>query len=112
MCIYYQWIVLVVLSCSYKKAQNFSFVLGPKILRIGPGPPTLDRFIRDGELYKIVANYLRFDLNLVEGLAIVDTNNASNHLRDNDHVAEMGLHWLWLLTRRSILFLFTAVRDN
>jgi hypothetical protein len=24
----------------------------------------------------------------------------------------MGLHWLWLLTSRSILFLFTAVRDN
>jgi len=72
----------------------------------------LDRFIRYGELYKIVVNDLRIDLNLVEGLAIADTNNASNHLRDNDHVAEMGLHWLWLLTRRSILFLFTAVRDN
>ena len=75
-------------------------------------PRVLGRLVRDGELCKTVVNHLRIDLNLVEGLAIADTNNASNHLRDNDHVAEMGLHWLWLLTRRSILFLFTAVRDN
>ena len=75
-------------------------------------PTVLDRLVGDGELCEIVANHLRLDLNLVKGLAIVDTNNASNHLRDNDHVAEMGLHWLWLLTSRSIPFLLTAVRDN
>jgi hypothetical protein len=38
------------------------------------------------------------DLNLVEGLAIVHTNHASNHLRDNDHVAKMCPYRLWLLT--------------
>jgi hypothetical protein len=32
------------------------------------------------------------DLNLVEGLSVVDTNNASDHLRDDDHVTEVGLH--------------------
>jgi hypothetical protein len=74
------------------------------------GPTVLDRLVGNGELCKIVANHLRLDLNLVEGLAIVDTNNAPNHLGDNDHVAEMGLHWLWLLADRSILFLFTAGR--
>jgi hypothetical protein len=37
MCIYYEWVVLVVLSCSYKKVQNFiSFVLDPKLLRTSP----------------------------------------------------------------------------
>ena len=70
----------------------------------------LDRLVRDGELCEVVANHLRLDLNLVECLAVVDTNDASNHLRDNDHVAEMGPHWLRLLTGRSILFLFKGSR--
>jgi hypothetical protein len=69
-------------------------------------PTVLDRLVRDGELCEVVANHLRFDLNLVEGLAIVDTDDATNHLRHNDHVAEVGPHGLWLLTGRSILFLF------
>jgi len=76
------------------------------------GPTVLDWLVGDGELCKIVANHLRLDLNLVEGLAIVDTNNASNHLRDNDHVAEMGLHWLWLLTSWSILFRLAQLLDE
>jgi hypothetical protein len=71
---------------------------------IDTGPRVLGRLVRDGELCKIVVNHIRIDLNLVEGLAIADTNNASNHLRDNDHVAEMGLHGLWLLTYRNFLY--------
>ena len=74
------------------------------------GPSVLDGLVADGKLSKVVPNHLRLDLNLVECLAIVDTNDASNHLRDNDHVAEMGPHWLWLLTGRSILFLFKGSR--
>jgi len=74
------------------------------------GPTVLDRLVGDGELSEVVANHLRLDLNLVECLAIVDTDDASNHLRDNDHVAEMGPHWLRLLTGRSILFLFKGSR--
>jgi hypothetical protein len=35
--IYCQWVLLVVLSCSYKEAQNFRFVLGQRKLRTGPG---------------------------------------------------------------------------
>lgn len=37
--------------------------------------------------------------NLVESLAIVNTNNGANHLWDNDHVTQMGLNNLWLLIR-------------
>lgn len=32
------------------------------------------------------------DLNLVEDLAVVDTNNGSDHLGDDDHVTEVGLN--------------------
>lgn len=34
------------------------------------------------------------DFHLVEGFAIVNTNNASDHLRHNDHVTQMCLHAL------------------
>jgi len=39
-CVYvcYQWIILVLLSWLYQKAQNFSFILGPKKFRTGAGP--------------------------------------------------------------------------
>jgi hypothetical protein len=75
-------------------------------------PTVLHWLVREGKLCKVVANHLRLDLNLVEGFAIVDTNDASNHLRHNNHVAEVGPHWLRLLTSRSILFLFTQMSDK
>lgn len=37
---------------------------------------------------KFTAN---LDFNLVEGFAVVDTNNGSNHFRDDDHVPQVGL---------------------
>jgi len=49
-----------------------------------------------------VTNHLGFDLNLVELLAGVDTNNAANHLGDNNHVAEMCLDKVGLLVRLSL----------
>ncbi len=45
-----------------------------------------------------MTDHVRLDFNLVEGLAIVDTENGSNHLGDDDHVTEMGAHGLRLLT--------------
>lgn len=72
-------------------------------------PTVLDWLVRDGELCEVVANHLRLDLNLVEGLAVVDTDDASDHLRHNDHVPEVGPHRLWLLTSRCILFLFARI---
>ena len=38
------------------------------------------------------------DLDLVEGLSIVHTNDATDHLWDNDHVAKVSPHRLRLLT--------------
>lgn len=37
------------------------------------------------------------DFNLVECLAIVHSNHGPNHLRQDDHVSQMGLYNLWLL---------------
>jgi hypothetical protein len=52
------------------------------------------------------------DFNLVESLAVVDSNNAADHLRDNDHVAEVGLDNFWLLIRRSFLLCLTQLLNK
>lgn len=52
-----------------------------------------------------MANHFRFDLNLIEGLAIVNSNYAANHLRYNDHISKVGSHRLRLLTRGRLPFL-------
>jgi hypothetical protein len=53
---------------------------------------------------RFVANHY-LDLDLVKGLAIVHTNDATDHLRDNNHVAEVGPHRLRLLTGRCLKLL-------
>lgn len=70
------------------------------------GPSVLDRLVTYGELSKIMTDHLRLDLNLVEGLAVVHTNDATNHFRYDDHVPEVSSNWLRFLTRWSLPFLF------
>lgn len=76
------------------------------------GSSMLDGFIRDGELSKIVANHLRFDLNLIESLAIVNSDDASNHLGNDDHVPQVGPYWFRLLTSRSLPFRLAQLLDQ
>lgn len=44
-----------------------------------------------------MANHLGLDLHVVEGLAVVHANDAADHLRHDDHVAQMGAHSVGLL---------------
>lgn len=60
----------------------------------------LDGLVGDGELAQVVSDHLRLDFNLVEGLAVVDTNVGTNHLGDDDHVTQVGLDDLGLLLNR------------
>lgn len=68
-------------------------------------PSVLNRLVTDREFSKIVTDHFRFNFNLIEGLPIVDTNDAANHFRYNYHVAKMSPYWLWLLTRWGLSFL-------
>merc|ERR550519_2971528 len=61
------------------------------------GPTMLHRLVGDGELSQVVSDHLWLHLNLCEDLAVVNSNNGSSHLGDNDHVPEVVLdqgHWL------------------
>ena len=59
--------------------------------------------VRDGELTKVVAGHLRLDLNLVESLTVVDTDDRSDHLGDDDHITKMSLDRSRLLIGGSVL---------
>ena len=58
----------------------------------------------------IMTNHLGLDLNLTEGFAVVNSNDASDHFRHNDHTPKMGPDRLWLLTRWGLPFLLQPTK--
>ena len=52
------------------------------------------------------------DFNLVEGFSIVDTDNGSGHLWDDDHVPQVGLDHVGLLIGRAFLLLLPQLLDQ
>jgi hypothetical protein len=90
----------------------------------------LDGSVRARELSEVVACHLRLDLDGVEylvvvcsvvhrergqdntNLAIVDTNDAANHFRNDDHVTEVGLDDCGLFIRGSFFLSFAQFLDQ
>ena len=56
----------------------------------------------DGELTKVVTDHLGLDLDLVELGAVVDTDDRADHLGDDDHLAQVRLDGLGLLTDHTL----------
>jgi hypothetical protein len=82
------------------------------VRRANTRPPVLDRLVTDAKLPQIEPHHLRFDLDLVEFLAAVDANHGANHLRNNDHVAQVCLDEVWLLVGLCRLFRFAELLDQ
>ena len=76
------------------------------------GPSVLDGLVGDGELAKVVTDHLGLDLDLVEGLAVVDADDGAGHLGDDDHVPEVGLDHVGLLVGRAFLLLLAQLLDE
>ena len=68
--------------------------------------------LRDREFTEVVANHLGLDLNLVELLTGVDTNDGADHLGDNDHVTEVSLDEVGLLVRLGLLLGLAELLDQ
>ncbi len=62
-------------------------------------PTMLHRLIADAELPQVEADHLRLDLHLIELLAAVDADDGPDHLRHDDHVAQVRLDQVGLLVR-------------
>lgn len=59
-----------------------------------------------------MANHLGLDLDLVELLARVDTDDRADHLGDNDHVTEVGLDEVGLLVGLGLLLGLAELLDQ
>lgn len=59
-----------------------------------------------------MANHLRSDFDLVELLAGVDTDDAADHLGDDDHVSQMRLDEVRLLVGLSLLLSLAQLLDQ
>ena len=68
--------------------------------------------IRDGELSEVVSDHLRLDLDLVEALSVVDSDDGSDHLWHDDHVPKVGPHGLWLLSGWGLLLGLVQLLDK
>lgn len=94
-------------------AQNL--LEGNETRRVGgtdTGATVLDGPVGDGELGQVVADHLGLDLDLVELLARVDTNDAANHLRDDNHVTEVSLDDVGLLVGLGLLLGLAELLDE
>eukprot|EP00850_Spirogloea_muscicola_P002807 SM000011S18985 [mRNA] locus=s11:186395:190464:+ [translate_table: standard] len=81
-----------------------------------PGRPCFTGFNTGGRstasrVTRLVRAAAHLDLDLVEDLAIVDADDATDHLRHNDHVAQVRAHRLRLLARRRHLLLQASDRQ-
>lgn len=77
-----------------------------------PRPAVLDRLIGNTELPQIMPDHLRLDFHLVEFLARINANYAANHLRNDNHVAQMGFDQVGLLVGLGFLFGFAQFFDQ
>jgi hypothetical protein len=59
-----------------------------------------------------VSNHLRLDFDLVEFLSRVDANNATNHLRNHNHVSEMRLDEVGLFIGLGLLLRLAELLDQ
>ena len=57
----------------------------------------LNRLVRDREFGQVVPDHLRLDFHGDVLLAIVDSDDAANHLWDDHHVPQMSSDCFWLL---------------
>lgn len=72
----------------------------------------LDRLVRDTELAKVMTHHFGLDLNRVELFAGVDADYASDHFRNNDHIAKVCLDGVRLLIWLRLLLGLAQLLDE
>merc|ERR1712036_56547 len=71
-----------------------------------------DRLVRNTVLAKVGTNHFRLDLNTQHHLTVVDTNDVSDHIREDGDVSEMGLYGVWLIHTGGVLFCLSHLVDE
>jgi hypothetical protein len=102
-------------TCHSKGNRSNRLLQGNETGRVGgtdTGTTVLDGLVGDREFTQVVANHLGLDFDLVELLTGVDTDDAADHLGDNDHVTEVGLDEVGLLVGASLLLGLAELLDE
>merc|ERR1712223_228336 len=68
-------------------------------------PSVFDGLVCDGKFSQVVSNHFGLDFDLVEGFAIIDSNNGSGHLRNDNHISQVSFHTIWFFICGSFLLL-------
>ena len=59
--------------------------------------------VREGELPQVPADHVELDLDVVKGLAVVDSHEVADHLGHDDAVTEVSLDGGRFLTGKGVL---------
>ena len=59
--------------------------------------------VREGELPQVPADHVELDLDIVKGLAVVDSHEVADHLGHDDAVSKVGFDGGGLLTGEGVL---------
>ena len=76
------------------------------------GSTVLNWLVCDREFSQIMSNHLCLQLDLVEGLAVVDSDDGSDHLGGDDHVPEVGPDGLGFLSLGADLLCLPQLLDE
>lgn len=76
------------------------------------GTSVPDGLVRDGKFSEVHTDHLGLHLDTAEHLAVVNTNDGTDHLGDDDHVTEVGLDAAGLLAGGSVLLGLTEALDE
>ena len=72
----------------------------------------LDRLVTDTELSQIMTNHFRLDFDLVEFLARVDTDDATDHFWHDNHISKVSFDQVWFFVGLGALFRTTEFLDE
>ena len=95
-----------------KKHHRTTLLEGNETRRVSgtnTGTSVLDGLVGDGELSEVVTDHLGLNFDLVENLAVVNSNNAANHLGNNDHISKVSLDSGGLLAGNTLLLTINMV---
>jgi len=76
------------------------------------GTTMLHRFVRYGELRKVMADHFGLEFNGIEDLAVIDTDDTSNHFGDDNHVSQVSLNNCRFFVRGSFFLCFAKFLDE
>lgn len=76
------------------------------------GTTVLNGFVGQDEFTQVVTDHFRFNFNLAEIFAVIDTDDRAGHFGNDNHVSQVGLDNFGFLIWRSLFLGFAQFLDQ